>query len=276
MCDTKKFPDKIAMREWIFSHDPLIVVAGHYSLADYLVEVSNTGEAEIASFTIGVTLVKMAIARGQFARLVLLINDIGVDEKKRTAVKTRYTPPDNYSNIMQKEGLDPNHLVVIFESSVRNKASTLLRKLYKHQPHLFERRKSNERDLIRCVDKSDCNRPKSGSSSAYVIKGPNGEKLVVKEGPSPKCNLILATFFRDLRRKFGPQLIVNVFNNIYQRRVHLGLFVGREILYNSTPVLNLFCDGENIVDSNNAHGFSTHIADFGYALNQTMEEVIMT
>ena len=232
---------------WIAYHAPLMVVAGHYSIADYLKEVSNTGGAEITSFKIGVHLISRASALDNAARLILLINDIGVDEKKRRSFRSDFQLPENYADVMAAGGLGIDKLVVVFESSVRNKASTLLRKLYKRFPQIFERRLSNEKGLIRCVDKSSCDNAKTGFQHAYVINGPRGEKLVVKDGPNPKCNLILATFFRDIGMKFRPRLIVNIFNCIYQRRVNLGLYVGRKIYNNSIPMLNLFCDEADII-----------------------------
>lgn len=253
------------------SQNPLIVVAGHYSLADYLQEVSNNGDAEAASFNAGVKLVNHAINEGRSSQLVLLINDIGLNKKEREKVKNGYKLPSNYFDIMHREGLDVKFLTIIFESFVRNKASTLLRKLYKRKPYLFERTDSADSELCRCVAKSSC--ANSGteiasSNISYVIKGLNGEKLVVKDGPNPKCNLILATFFRDICDKFKPQIIVNIFNNVYQNRIRLGQYVGKEILDVTISMINVFSEGSEILlDESDRFDSSPGITDKGSSIN---------
>ena len=211
-------------------HESLAIVAGHFSLADYLEDVSNTDDAEIASFKAGVTLAKQAMNMGKRCQLFLLINDIGIEKDGRKTLKQAYKIPKNYSDIMMEDDLDEEYLTVIFESSVRNKASTTLRKLYKKKPDLFERLNSNDEELCRCVAKNACSSGNGEVNTVYVIKGPDDEKLVVKEGPNPKCNLILATFFNDICEKYTPSLIVNFFNDIYQNRIRLGIHVGKEIL----------------------------------------------
>ena len=226
--------------------DPFVVVAGHYSLADYMKDVSNEGEAEIASFSLGVELISRAIKLRKTTHLVLFVNDIGICEIDRQRIKNKYHLPENYKKIMKEAGLDENYLTVVFESSMRNKASTLLRKVYKRQPELFQKVKPTETDLVRCVNRSSCEVDSTHPHQVYVIEGPDGEKLVVKEGPNPKCNLILATFFHKLTKMFSPSLIVNVFNEIYHYRLRLGLHVGQKVLGNTTSFENLFCDGITI------------------------------
>ena len=232
--------------ERLDSVDPFVVVAGHYSLADYMKDVSNEGQAEITSFALGVELVNRAIKQGKTSHLVLFVNDIGINGNDRKKIKETYHLPENYQAIMKEADLDKKYLMVVFESSMRNKASTVLRKIYKRQPELFEKVDTRETGLVRCVNNTGCEVDTSTIHQAYVVKGPEGEKLVVKEGPNPKCNLILATFFNRLSNAFSPKLIVNVFNEIYSYRLTLGLHVSQKILGNKTAFKNVFCDGATI------------------------------
>jgi hypothetical protein len=135
----------------------------------------------------------------------------------------------------------------MFESTMRNKASTLLRKIYKRRPQLFERVSASSEGLVRCVQSTVCEMETSTTNTAYVVSGPDAEKLVVKEGPNPKCNLILATLFNELRQLFAPKLQINVFNNVYRYRLQLGIHVSRKVLENTTPFLNVFCDGDDVL-----------------------------
>ena len=249
-------------------HESLAIVAGHFSLADYLEDVSNTGDAEIASFKAGVTLAKQAMNMGKRCQLFLLINDIGIEKDGRKTLKQAYKIPKNYSDIMMEDDLDEEYLTVIFESSVRNKASTTLRKLYKKNPDLFERLNSNDEELCRCVAKSACSSGNGEVNTVYVIKGPDDEKLVVKEGPNPKCNLILATFFNDICEKYTPSLIVTFFNDIYQNRIRLGIHVGKEILNVRLPFINIFCDGDKLMLlESEDHVAKNTLMNMGGALN---------
>ena len=234
------------LRSWVDT-DPCVVVAGHYSLADYMSDVSNEGEAEAMTFDVGVGLVAQAIDQGRACHLVVLVNDIGVSTDQRGRLKDGYELPVNYRQTMVGAGLDESHLSVVFESTMRNKASTTLRKVYKRQPHLFERVSASDARLVRCVDRSVCDAQTPAGATAYVVPGPDGEKLVVKEGPNPKCNLIMATFFHDLTKNHKPRGIINIFNELYAYRLKLGIHVSRLIFDNQTPFMNVYCDGEELL-----------------------------
>lgn len=221
-----------------------LIVAGHYSYADYMRDVSNEGEAEAMSFELGVRLVTEALDQGRFSRLVLLINDIGVTAAQRNQLKEGYELPANYRQMMASAGLGDQHLEVMFESTMRNKASTGLRKVYKRKPDLFEKVRPGETDLVRCVAATACEREASDRATAYVVSGPDGERLVVKEGPNPKCNLIMGTFFFELTKRFQPQLILNVFNELYAYRLKLGIHVSQIVFDTQAPIKSVFCDGE--------------------------------
>lgn len=225
---------------------PAVVVAGHYSLADYMEDVSSNGESEVTSFAVGVSLVSCAIKQGKTMTLVLFINDIGITGSHRENLKNNYTLPENYQKIMDQASLERKHLTVVFESAMRNKASTLLRKIYKREPEIFERVNARDANLVRCVSSTSCDFEPTGHH-AYVVSGPSGEKLVVKEGPNPKCNLILATFFNEISKKLSPKVIINVFNEIYAYRLSLGVHVCQQVLKNKTSFKNIYCDGVALV-----------------------------
>lgn len=223
-----------------------IIVSGHYSVAAHMSEVSNTGQAELMSFELGAELVQRARCHCKTSRIVLWVNDIGVSQAERNALKQRYSLPENYAAILRSYQLSHDDISVMYESSVRNKASTTLRTIYKKAPHLFDRVDARDTRLVRCVDNISCSSEKTFDQIAYVIDGPNKEPLVVKEGPHPKCNLILATLFHELTKRFTPELIVTVFNDIYEYRLTLGLHAAKTLFDVSTPMMNVFCDGAEL------------------------------
>jgi hypothetical protein len=236
---------------------PSAVVAGHYCLAKGMEELSSLGECEISSFSFGADLIAEALHRGINTNLVLWVNDIGIESEERQSIKSNYVLPDNYRSIVKDYGLPMEHVVVLFESTMRNKASVLLRKLYKKQPELFERVNSRSKDLLRCVEDAICSTEAQADTMAYTVNGPRGERLVVKDGPNPKCNLILATFFQELSNHYGAKIIVNVFNELYVHRLALGIHVSTKILHNPSSYINVFCDGEYLCkDDNFYHAIS--------------------
>jgi len=223
-----------------------IIVSGHYSVAAHMSEVSNTGPAELMSFELGAELVQRARRHGKTSRIVLWVNDIGISQAERDVLKQQYSLPENYAVILGSYQLSDCDISVMYESSVRNKASTTLRTIYKKAPHLFNRVDARDTRLVRCVDNISCFSEKNGDEIAYVIDGPNKEPLVVKEGPHPKCNLILATLFHELTKRFTPDIIVTVFNDIYEYRLSLGLHAAKTLFDVSTPMMNIFCDGTDL------------------------------
>lgn len=223
-----------------------VVVAGHFSLAENMQELSNEGDAEAQSFAVGVHLVQQARHCGCDSRAVVWINDIGVPNELRQQLKEAGSLPDNYRRILTQAQLEEGDVVVIFESTMRNRASVLARKLFKWDPDMFEKVNANQEGLVRCVSNRSCDIPEQRNQSAYVVEGPDGERLVVKEGPNPKCNMILATLFLYLKDHYAPKLILNVFNDIYAYRLSLGVHVSQAVIGNPTPITNVFCDGDRI------------------------------
>lgn len=222
------------------------IVAGHYCVAPLLAELSNRGRAEAYTFAFGLQLLKQWEQRGVEPELVLWINDIGVAPDKRRELKATYHLPENYQRLASKEDVDTSRVRVFFESTMRNRASVLLRKLHKRSPQLFERVPSGAGDLVRCVDESDCQLLPQQGMTSYVVLGPHGERLVVKDGPNPKCNLILATFFQVLHQRLASALVVNVFNELYESRLELGEHVCKAVLGSEQRFVTLLCDGQDL------------------------------
>lgn len=222
------------------------VVAGHYCVAPELEDLSHEGDAETLSFQKGLEAQAALRAGGRQAVLCLWVNDIGISAAQRAQMKEGYRVPDNYARLARAAGVPASDILVLFESAARNKASTLLRKLSKSMPALFRRHHSSESGLMRCVEGASC---EIGQDQwAYVIDGPEGENLVVKEGPNPKCNLILATLFLGLSQQHGCDGIVNVFNSIYVNRIRLGAYVFDRLFASVNPVVfdHYFCDEARI------------------------------
>ena len=232
--------------EKLIECNKIAVIAGHYCVSPDLEDLSNNGEAEELSFSKGIEMVSKINEQGQPATLCLWVNDIGIPSDQRALMKDNYRIPNNYARLMEHAGMAESDVLVLFESSARNKASTLLKKLAKNQPELFRRHDSSDSDLIRCIEGVMCEI--STGRSAYVIDGPEGENLVVKEGPNPKCNLILATLFLTLQQQHQFDSIVNIFNDIYINRIRLGLHVYHKLFSKENPIIfdNYFCSENHV------------------------------
>ncbi len=224
-----------------------LVLAGHYCVAEDMSMLNHTGLEEAHSFCAGVELVATALKKSQQSHLLLWINDIGVPPDQRKQIKQNYILPRNYRQALHDHQLDRKHLTIRFESTMRNKASVALRKIVKRNPSLFRKVAADTQGLVRCVANEYCEMEAGKERYAYVIDGPHGDPLVVKEGSNPKCNLILATLFEELTKQHSPKLIVNIFNELYSYRIALGSFVCRAIYENHVPMMNLFFDGEQMV-----------------------------
>lgn len=220
----------------------IAVVAGHYCVAPELTELSNEGDAETLSFQEGLKVHAALHAAGKQVLLCLWVNDIGISTTQRAHMKGAYQVPENYARLARAAGIPVSDILVLFESTARNKASTLLRKLNKSTPTLFRSHRSDESSLMRCVEGVSCE--VAPDQRAYVIDGPEGENLVVKEGPNPKCNLILASLFLGLRQQHGCDGMVNIFNSIYVNRIRLGAFVFTQLFADTNPLVfeHYFCD----------------------------------
>jgi hypothetical protein len=219
---------------------PLAILAGHYCVAEELEELSAASPSEECSFVVGVRLLETAREQGTPAKLTVWINDIGIDTEARKVLKQEYRLPSNYARILELAGVDAADVGVAFESSTRNKASTHVKRLSSRHPELFKRIPSDSAGLVRCVEACSTPQENDETKLAYVIDGPAGEPLVVKDGPHPKCNLILATLFDDVRKAADARTVVTVFNGIYVNRIRLGMFVARELLGLKADFENVF------------------------------------
>jgi hypothetical protein len=240
-----------------------VVLAGHYSLSAAMTELSHLGETEQGCFRHGARIVSALHARGRSSSLVLWINDIGIDSADRAREKAAFRIPDNYQRILADCGLAPDAVTVLFESTMRNKASVLLRKLYARSPQIFRKVPAAHHGLVRCVSNATCEL--DTAKDAYVVDGPSSEQLVVKEGPNPKCNLILATLFSSLGRSAAPDRFVNIFNDVYAYRISLGMHVARTILDCQTDMTCLYCDGTRITSVHDTTWPAQPVADNRFA-----------
>lgn len=220
------------------------IVAGHYCVAPSLEDLSASGEAEEQSFFAGILLRKRLLAQGISAPIVVWVNDIGISPNERSAIKENYRLPANYERIWgaYADGAPQSDLHIWFESTMRNTASTLVRRIIKQRPEAFSVLRSDDPSLVRCVDDERCAVAR-GQRSVYVVAGPNGERLVVKDGPNPKCNLILATLFRNIQERLRVASTVCIFNEVYRHRIRLGFYVARTLTAVEMDLHAAFCDG---------------------------------
>lgn len=205
------------------------IIAGHYCISEELIDLSNEAESEVNSFEFGASLYSSLHNKGKNPKLILFINDIGVDKEQRKKIVDNYRIPQNYIDILNRHEISYDAVKIVFESSIRNRASKEIRKLKKNDNNIFEIIPSTDKRLVRCVDPAAfCDIP-SEQKDAITIKGPEGEYLVVKEGSNPKCNTILATLFNNLEREHKCETIVNCFNVIYVNRIKLGEYVSDKL-----------------------------------------------
>lgn len=225
--------------------DHVEIIAGHYCLADELADLSSDCATEELSFSVGVEMHKRLTSIGIPSRIVLWVNDIGICSTLREKLKLEYKLPYNYLQILNDLDVDPNNIRVIFESSSRNKASTLLRKKMKKNQENFLKYDSSDPRLVRCIPGVQCDLAEPTGVTAYAIMGPDGHPLVMKEGSNPKCNLILATLFEGSTAQYSNVIFVNVFNSIYIERIRLGIHVAHEVFGLNNTFINLFCDDDS-------------------------------
>lgn len=244
---TNKFDDIFA--QWSFPKQKnTVILAGHYALNEDFAEISNLGVAEALSFEMGIHLYQKLKDAGQKAQLVLWINDIGISPTMRREIKENFVLPDNYLEILEvslgSEGIEEVH--ILFESTLRNRASKKLSSIYKANQAIFEIVESSSMGLQRCIEYDHCNI--NEDKKAYSIQAPDGGRLVVKEGNNPKCNLILATLYDYLcRNECSENIIISIFNIIYKNRLFLGQYVYSQLYKKKVEFLDFYTDfNENI------------------------------
>jgi hypothetical protein len=221
----------------------VVILGGHYCINPELTHLSEDGVAELASFEAAVQLYVHVKTHQPdvFARLVLWVNDIGIDQAARTQLKQTYRLPQGYLDRLRQHEVMEDEVVVEFESAIRNKASTNIRQIHKLNPSLFTLVDSSEQGMERCIEKELCDLSAPAPVTCYTITGPNERPLVLKEGPHPKCNLILASLYHKYSKghEINP-VIVNIFNGIYKNRIRLGMFVYRQVYKGASSFSNFF------------------------------------
>jgi len=230
-------------------HHNVVIIAGHYCLSEKLSELSNEGESEISSFRTGVKAYRFLKSMNRKCKLVLWINDIGIETLARQEIKASYLIPQNYLDILGEYQVSIQDVEILFETTMRNKASVWFRKIYKRTPEKFQIMDNSDANLVRCIDPvEEC--PIIENVKAYTILTDKGEPLVMKEGPHPKCNLILATLFATLEKGNEGALFLNIFNDIYIERIRLGIHVARNVYNLNSRFINCFVDGQEIYSEN--------------------------
>ncbi|WP_374088763.1 hypothetical protein [Methylomicrobium lacus] len=224
-----------------------LVVSGHYDAATAGSEAAYPGDVETLSFETGADLVRRAHRLSKNCRLALWVNDMAIGQAERDAFKQNYTLPYRYAEILRRHRLKDQDLCVIYESSLRQQASTELRAIYKKVPHLFDRIEADDTGLLRSVGAAASRSTEAEAEQiAYVIRGPYRESLVLKDGPHPQYNLILATLLKEISKRFSPGMIITVFNESEVYRLNLGMHVAKTLFGLATPMMNVYCDHEEL------------------------------
>lgn len=223
-----------------------VIIAGHYCVNPELSELNSDSDVEFLSWKKGLELHANSKEK---STIVLWVNDIGVNQQDREVLKNNYKIPDNYRLAMNKYGISITDINIEFESTIRNKASVYIKKLNKSCPGYLKKVIANDKSLTRCVSNYFCSIDDARTIYSYVINGPNNESLVVKDGPNPKCNLILATLY-DKYAMQDEVVIHNIFNGIYESRIEFGIYVYKSIYSGTASFNNIFVNfGADVTDS---------------------------
>lgn len=220
------------------------IVAGHYCVSKELMELGSDQIIEESTFCLGVEIYKYISDHGYDCSLILFVNDIGISLGERKILKRNPTIPKNYRAILDKYNKKPSDVDIWFESMLRNKASKLISKENKNNKIIIK--DSGDEGLVRCINNAECSVPES-NKIAMTIVGPEGDKLVVKEGTNPKCNSILATMYKQLQDNKKSDFNINIFNSIYSYRILLGKYVYKKLFDGTIDHMDIFIDERGII-----------------------------
>ncbi len=220
------------------------IVAGHYCLSKELAELNSNQAAEETSLKFGIKVYQALSAIGYQCSFILFINDIGIDIKERNKIKKKLILPKNYLDILLVYSFDVSNIDIWLESSLRNKASKLIRKAKKNNKNIVVK-KSQEPGLTRCIENTQCDSI-INNKEVVTIAGKKRGYLVIKEGSNPKCNAILATLYKDIQESKGSDFNINVFNSIYINRIALGKYVYEKLFNGSMKQMDFFTDEQKV------------------------------
>ncbi len=226
----------------------VLIIAGHYCVAEDYAELSHLAETEITSLKLGIEQYQSNLQQGSKVRLLIWVNDIGINPVQRERLHQHYVIPRNYADIISQAGILLSDVIIRFESQTRNRASKLLRQLKRHQPNLITEQSAENNQLIRCIDSHNCT-SNSDNKLVLTINDSQGKPLVIKEGGAAKCCAILATFFSGLSDEFEAVKMIAVFNALYIERIKSGIYVAHTLLNFNTPFKALFCDESQTINS---------------------------
>lgn len=229
----------------------VLIIAGHYCVSEAYSDLSHLSETEVMSLRMGIEQYQSYNKQGIEAKLVIWVNDIGLEPHDRKRYQQNYQLPSNYADLIKQDDISLNNIVIRFESQARNRASKVVRQLKKLQPDLIKEQSSKNRNLKRCVDADICS-----EKPVITIDDRNGFPLVIKEGGAAKCCAIFATFLTELVTTFQPVIIVGVFNFVYIERIKTGIYVAQSLFNFDTPARILFCDERRMIHSEEFKGKS--------------------
>ena len=228
------------------SNDLILVIAGHYCVSADYADLSNLADTEIHSLELGIEQYQQYKEQGLSVKLVIWVNDIGLEPQQRERLLQDYHLPSNYSELLTQAKIFDRDIIVRFESRARNRASKWIRKLKHDQTSVIYELSASNTHLIRCIDAEQCH-TKEATKTVLCIDDKQGQPLVIKEGGAAKCCAILATFFNELEEKYQVIKMIGIFNFLYVKRIHAGQFVAQTLLDFDTPMEFLFCDETKLV-----------------------------
>lgn len=174
----------------------------------------------------------------------ILIDDIGLDKDERKKIKETFLLPEPYMKILKHFKIDENKIKILFESKARNGASHILsRKMYllpgneKITKEIVNFDKACEYE--RCVPMSSHAKQEKQNKEIYSIIDPrSGIPLILKEGPNPKCNLIIAYSYYKETKEYDS--IISFYNAQWEQRLTYGAMVARELFGIEIPIIDFY------------------------------------
>jgi len=205
----------------------------------------GVGPIEIKSFEDGLIFGKELVSEcNKKIKFRILVDDIGIDPKKRKEIKENFRLPKAYLDKMVENKVSEKDIDILFESSIRNKASHILSR----QKHILPGRDKLTKEVVcfdqaceyeRCVPQSSHAKQKKSDRDTFSIIDPySGIPLILKEGPNPKCNLILACSYFQGAKSYDS--IISFCNALWEQRMYYGAMVARILFGIQKPIIDFF------------------------------------
>jgi len=227
---------EIKKHKCIYVGDNILIHIGHFK---YSVGV---GPIEIKSFEDGLSFGEELKKEKKNVKYRLLVDDIGITPEKRIKIKESFRLPKAYIDKLDEHNLKETEVDVIFESSMRNKASRILSDMKIPGKEKITKAMvavDQACEFERCVPQSDHSKKNKEDREIYSIIDPySGIPLILKEGSNPKCNLIIAcSYYKDVEKYNS---IISFYNAYWEQRMQYGAMVAKLLFNIEKPIIDFY------------------------------------